>query len=177
MSTRRLRTRAQRGLGPRPKTLRARVLERQVQREEEPLLTRMLNADDPPRPQKRGDCEPCPTCQDAYARGTAVEQPQRYLECGHRGAEALNHCRPCARVWCRHNLFLDVKEEGHLRMNFPGQELEQLKETCSLDVADAGRHTHEWVGDLVNMHRERVRQVEREVLYKIRAAHEDGEDT
>lgn len=144
----RLRTRKQRGLGPRPKTLRTRVLERQVVRESEPLFDAMLPAGQ--RPRTRAECEP----------GVGM--------------------RPCPWVGCRHHLYLDVKEGGLLRFNFPGPdgkgvELEELKETCSLDVADKGRHTHEQVGDLVNMHRERVRQLEGDVLYTIRGRHEEGE--
>jgi hypothetical protein len=57
-----LRTRRQRSLGPRPRTVRARELQREVVREAEPLFDRMVPL--PPRPQTRGDClqgpRPCP---------------------------------------------------------------------------------------------------------------------
>jgi hypothetical protein len=98
------------------------------------------------------------------------ERPRTRAEC-----EPGVGMRPCPWVACRHHLYLDVKDSGLLRFNFPDKEPDELKETCSLDVADAGRHTHEQVGDLVNMHRERVRQLEREILYTIRGRHEEGE--
>ncbi len=34
-----------------------------------------------------------------------------------------------------------------------------MRETCALDVADTGEHTLEEVGDLMNLTRERTRQV------------------
>jgi DNA-directed RNA polymerase sigma subunit (sigma70/sigma32) len=45
-------------------------------------------------------------------------------------------------------------------VNHPDQELEEMKETCSLDVADRGGTTLQGVGDLMNLTRERARQVE-----------------
>lgn len=154
MAKGRLRTRTQRGLGPRPKTLRARVLERQVVKQAEPLFDWALRT--------------------GRWRDESGDQDVTLTRPTTRG-ECVDGVRPCPWVSCRHHLYLDVKDTGLVRHNFPGQELEQLKETCSLDVADAGRHTHEQVGDLVNMHRERVRQLEREVLYTVRMRHEEGE--
>lgn len=76
-------------------------------------------------------------------------------------ADCINGCRPCPYVACRHHLFLDVNEDsGSLRFNFPDKEIEDLQQTCSLDVADDGPKTLEHVGGLTNLTRERVRQVE-----------------
>jgi DNA-directed RNA polymerase sigma subunit (sigma70/sigma32) len=43
-----------------------------------------------------------------------------------------------------------------------------MAETCSLDVADRGGITLEEVGAILNLTRERIRQVEVRGLYKIR---------
>jgi hypothetical protein len=68
--------------------------------------------------------------------------------------------RPCPFVGCKFHLFLDVKPAtGAITFNFPGAELEDLAETCALDVADRGGVTLESVGALMNLTRERVRQV------------------
>jgi hypothetical protein len=43
---------------------------------------------------------------------------------------------PCPWVSCRHHLYLDVDETtGALKLNFPGKEVWELEETCSLRVA------------------------------------------
>lgn len=51
-----------------------------------------------------------------------------------------------------------------LKINFPEVALENLPETCSLDVADRGEQTLDSVGRFVNLTRERIRQIERRVL-------------
>lgn len=68
--------------------------------------------------------------------------------------------RPCPFVGCKHHLFLDVTAKGNLILNFPDLEPEQLVESCSLDVADQGAQSLEVVGELMNITRERVRQLE-----------------
>jgi hypothetical protein len=76
--------------------------------------------------------------------------------------------RPCPWVSCKHHLFLDVNPQtGGLILNFPDIEPEQLAETCSLDVADQGGETLEAVGELMNVTRERVRQVEARALWRL----------
>jgi hypothetical protein len=68
--------------------------------------------------------------------------------------------RPCGWVGCRHHLMLDVNENtGAIRAN-NGLEVEELEESCSLDVADRGGATLEEVAQLMNVSRERVRQIE-----------------
>jgi hypothetical protein len=75
-------------------------------------------------------------------------------------AECIGGARPCPFVSCRHHLYLDVsRSTGSIKINFPGLEPEELAETCSLDVADRGEHTLERVGELINLTRERVRQI------------------
>jgi len=74
--------------------------------------------------------------------------------------------RPCPFVGCRHHLFLDVSTGGSLTLNFPELAVEQLEESCSLDVADKGGIILEAVGELLNVTRERIRQIEEKALRK-----------
>jgi len=67
--------------------------------------------------------------------------------------------RPCPFVSCRHHLFLDASSKGSIKLNFPDLEVEAMTESCSLDVADRGGATPERVGEVMNLTRERVRQL------------------
>ena len=81
--------------------------------------------------------------------------------------------RPCPFVSCKHHLYLDVNQEtGSIKLNFPDLEVWEMKETCSLDVADRGGITLEEVGEILNLTRERIRQVEVRGLLKLKM---DGE--
>jgi hypothetical protein len=83
--------------------------------------------------------------------------------------------RPCPFVSCEHHLYLDVNpESGAIKLNFPHLEVWEMAETCALDVADRGGITLEEVGAILNLTRERIRQVEVRGLTKIRV--ERGED-
>lgn len=69
--------------------------------------------------------------------------------------------RPCPWVMCKHHLYLDVNPEtGSIKLNFPELEVWELRDTCALDVADRGGTTLEEVGLILNLTRERIRQVE-----------------
>lgn len=69
--------------------------------------------------------------------------------------------RPCPWVGCRYHLAIDVDPEtGSLKLNHPHLELEDMPHTCALDVADLGEQTLDVVGRLLNVSRERVRQIE-----------------
>lgn len=61
----------------------------------------------PVRPKTRGDCLP----------GGCNEQ------------------RPCPWVGCKYHLFVDVKPNGAVQVNFPGG-FDRMPETCALDMAD-----------------------------------------
>ena len=91
-------------------------------------------------------------------------------------AECVDGCRPCQFVSCKHHLYLDVNPKtGSIKVNFPDKELWELEETCALDVADRGGITLEEVGAIMNLTRERIRQVESRGLYKLRVATDDGD--
>lgn len=88
-------------------------------------------------------------------------------------ADCVNGPRPCLFVSCKHNLYLDVNPEtGSIKLNFPDKEIWELEYTCALDVAEKGGITLEEVGTIMNLTRERIRQVETRGLIKLREATE-----
>ena len=92
-----------------------------------------------------------------------AERPRRRRDCE-------NDARPCPFVSCRYHLYLDVVASGNVKLNFPDLEVWELAQTCALDVADGNRDglPLDDVGDLMNITRERVRQVETEAVDKLR---------
>jgi hypothetical protein len=85
-------------------------------------------------------------------------------------AECLEGERPCPFVSCKHHLYLDVSARtGAIKLNFPDLEVWEMNETCALDVADRGGTTLEEVGAIMNLTRERIRQVEVKGLAKLQA--------
>ena len=96
-----------------------------------------------------------------------VERPQTRHECAQMA-------RPCPFVSCAHHLYLDVNpESGAIKLNFPHLDVWEMAETCSLDVADRGGITLEEVGAILNLTRERIRQVEVRGLLKLKMAAPD----
>jgi hypothetical protein len=92
-----------------------------------------------------------------------VERPVSRADCG--AGE-----RPCPFVSCKHHLYLDVAARtGAIKLNFPDLEVWEMNETCALDVADRGGTTLEEVGAIMNLTRERIRQVEVKGLAKLQA--------
>jgi hypothetical protein len=92
-----------------------------------------------------------------------IERPRTRAEC----AEGE---RPCPFVSCQHHLYLDVSARtGAIKLNFPDLEVWEMNETCALDVADRGGTTLEEVGAIMNLTRERIRQVEVKGLAKLAA--------
>ncbi|MFT3837171.1 MAG: sigma factor-like helix-turn-helix DNA-binding protein [Myxococcaceae bacterium] len=88
-------------------------------------------------------------------------------------ADCVNSPRPCMFVSCKYNLYLDVNPEtGSIKLNFPDKEIWELPYSCALDVAEKGGITLEEVGDIMNLTRERIRQVETRGLTKIKEATE-----
>ncbi|HET7542338.1 MAG TPA: sigma factor-like helix-turn-helix DNA-binding protein [Polyangiaceae bacterium] len=85
-------------------------------------------------------------------------------------AECAEGPRPCPYVSCKHHLFIDVSPRtGAIKLNFPDLEVWELGESCALDVADRGGTTLEDVGAIMNLTRERIRQVEVKALAKLEA--------
>lgn len=93
-----------------------------------------------------------------------AERPKTREEC--RDAQ-----RPCPWVSCRHHLYLDVDPDtGTIKLNFPDLEPGDMQHSCSLDVAESGASTFERVGEVLNITRERARQVEVDGLFNTRGA-------
>ncbi len=77
--------------------------------------------------------------------------------------------RPCPFVSCSHHLAVDINPQtGALKVNFPHLDVWEMAETCSLDVADRGGITLEEVGSILNLTRERIRQVEAKGMVRLR---------
>ncbi|HRI08668.1 MAG TPA: sigma factor-like helix-turn-helix DNA-binding protein [Nannocystaceae bacterium] len=89
--------------------------------------------------------------------------------------ECANVSRPCPYVSCKYHLYIDVNPStGSIKINFPDLEVWELTHSCALDVAGQGGITLEEVGEILNLTRERIRQVEVRGLLKLREA--GGED-
>ena len=85
-------------------------------------------------------------------------------------ADCISSPRPCVFVSCKYNLYLDVNPEtGSIKLNFPDKEIWELEYTCALDVAEKGGITLEEVGEIMNLTRERIRQLETRGLAKLKA--------
>ena len=94
---------------------------------------------------------------------TDYQKPVTRVEC-------FDAPRPCPYVSCQHHLFLDVSARtGAIKLNFPDLEVWEMNESCALDVADRGGTTLEDVGAIMNLTRERIRQVEVKALAKLQA--------
>jgi len=94
------------------------------------------------------------------------ERPRTRADCLPGGC---NEARPCPWVSCARHMYLDVSDRtGSIKLNFPDLEVGDMPETCTLDVADRGGITLEEVGEIMNLTRERVRQLETRGLAKIK---------
>ena len=83
-------------------------------------------------------------------------------------AECVDMERPCPFVSCKYHLYLDVHPvRGSIKVNFTDIEVWEMTETCALDIADRGGITLEEVGQIMNLTRERVRQLETQGLAKL----------
>lgn len=89
------------------------------------------------------------------------DRPQTRGDC----AEGL---RPCPFIGCRYHLGLETKL-GALRLTCEtADDMEQMEETCALDVADRGANTLPEVASLLGVSRQRISQVEIAALQKLR---------
>src|SRR5690606_19836999 len=88
-------------------------------------------------------------------------------------AACAGGARPCPYVSCKHHLYVDVSPRtGAIKLNFPDLDVWEMGDSCALDVADRGGTTLEDVGAIMNLTRERIRQVE----VKAMAKREDWKD-
>jgi hypothetical protein len=86
-------------------------------------------------------------------------------------AECIEGPRPCPYVSCRYHLYLDVHpRHGSIKLNFPDVEVEDMAESCALDVAERDGLSLEETAAALNMVRERIRQIEVRVLAQLRGA-------
>lgn len=92
-------------------------------------------------------------------------------------AECAEIPRPCVFVSCKYNLFLDVmrNKKGQVTsvvenkgVNCPSQV--PPGESCALDVAERGPKSMDDVGALLRLRRQRIEQLEKELLIKLREA-------
>ncbi len=96
---------------------------------------------------------------------TGYDRPTTRADCLH-GPLAE---RPCPFTLCKYHLALDVNElTGSIKFNFPDLEVWEMPETCALDIADRGGITLEEVGAVLNVCRERVRQLEDKIVRRLR---------
>jgi hypothetical protein len=85
-------------------------------------------------------------------------------------ADCIDGERPCPWVGCKYHLYLDVNPKtGSIKLNFPDIEPEDMTDSCVLDIADRGPVTLEDVGRIMNLTRERIRQLEAGAAEKIRS--------
>lgn len=78
--------------------------------------------------------------------------------------------RPCPFVGCAYNLYLDVTNKGTIKYNFYGVEPWEMRTSCVLDVAESHPNGLSLtdIGENVGLTRERIRQIEREAIAKLR---------
>jgi hypothetical protein len=101
------------------------------------------------------------------ARQRLEQDEEHALRPRHR-SECLEGPRPCPHVSCKHHLYLDVSPQtGTIKLNFPDLEVWEMTATCALDIADGGGVRLEDVGVLMNITRERARQIESKALSKL----------
>lgn len=87
-----------------------------------------------------------------YADELAMPRPATRAECG--------DARPCPWVGCRHHMLLEVNPASG-EIIFNAAAIEDLPESCSLDVAERGGATLEDIAVLFgDKTRERIRQIE-----------------
>lgn len=89
-----------------------------------------------------------------------IERPKTRADCRYGP-------RPCPFVTCRHHLFLEVKENHAIQLTFGDHDVDEIPETCSLDVAERGAHTLHEVGEILGITRERLRQIEETGMRKL----------
>ena len=98
-----------------------------------------------------------------------LERPKTRGDC-------VNGLRPCPFVGCRYSLVLELEErrtsktsaraELGVRATWPDRDIDQIPETCALDVADRGGSTFEEIASVMNISNERAQQIVRKALWR-----------
>ncbi len=108
------------------------------------------------------------TIRIAQLRRSAGELTAGHRELPTTRAECENGPRPCPHVTCKHHLYLDVSPTtGAIKLNFPDLEVWEMSMSCALDIADEGGVRLDDIGALLNITRERARQIESRALEKL----------
>jgi hypothetical protein len=107
--------------------------------------------------------------KDEIAEGIELTVDGAYDYTAPKTREECQHGpRPCPFVSCKYHLYLDVNATGAIVLNFPDLEPGEMEHSCALDEADVGGMTLEFIGQRLNITRERIRQIEFRVLRKLR---------
>jgi len=115
--------------------------------------------------------------REEIAEANEVVSSLDHLRPRHR-EDCATRTRPCPWVSCKFHLYLDVNPAtGSIKLNFPDLEVWEMAETCALDVADRGGITLEEVGAILNLTRERIRQVEVHGLEKLQLEYDELDGT
>jgi hypothetical protein len=97
----------------------------------------------------------------------AANRPQTRADC-------VDGPRPCPWVSCRYHLYLDVAlgegraVKGALRLNFPDADVDEIPETCALDVADRGGAQGEQLATLLNLTRRGAEKLGRRIEARLK---------
>ena len=85
-----------------------------------------------------------------------------------RRSQCEDGVRPCPWVSCRYNLYLDVRADGIIKLNFPDRDPDGMTMSCAIDLAEDGPRTLDQVATLMGMSRERARQIEEGAMSQVR---------
>lgn len=83
--------------------------------------------------------------------------------------ECADGPRPCPWLSCRYHLASDETASGSVTLVHPDRDLGDLEATCALDVAAEGPHNLYEIGRLTNVTHERIRQIEKSAMRKVRS--------
>lgn len=97
---------------------------------------------------------------DQLERLTAADRAELELARPRTRGDCATGPRPCPWASCRHHLLIEVSDSGTIHLAANTLDPMSLQQSCSLDVAERGSLTLEEVGALLNITRERVRQIE-----------------
>ncbi len=107
--------------------------------------------------------ESAPPEQTQVIRRQRSDLPARPVTRG----ECLDTDGPCPWVSCSHHLMLDVSPStGHIKQRF--DDIDDMPETCALDVADSGENPLHEVGRLVGLTPQAIEQAEAAAFDRLR---------